>query len=975
MALCSLRDGREQEWGADRGVTGGPWKSIVEDTAGRLWIRSNDAVVARDPGGWAFHAVGSLSRLDSSRGALLVTTRGGQVLIPNYAGLTVCEGGDCRNYGVEGGLQRAEVITALEDREGSVWIGYSGHGLARWLGREQWRSFAEGEGLDNPGIWRIVRDASGGLWVGTSRGLYQGAESGGRWRFRRSDAVGELTVYGLAAEADGSLWIGTFQPGANGLVRYHPRTGEKEVYPLSQPLPRFAINELDRDGDGTVWVAGPRGVMRRTPGAHQLEPVPLPVDGAPVSAIRSTPQGLFVSSKNGLYIQQGRVRRLLTVADGLKDNFVLSLTIGPDGALWLGYFSPSGISRVEVKGDKVELRHFTTDDGLPGNVIYSQFFDARGRHWLGTDNGVAVLEGDRWVRYDTSDGLVWNDCNSHAYLAEADGTVWFGTSGGLARFHPADLAPAAPPKALITSVLRNDLPARDMDFDSATHSLALRFTMLSYQRQTARFRYRVGSDSSPWVYSQTREVRFAELPPGSYRFEVQGEAAPAVWSRPALLQFRIRPPWYRSAPAEVGWALMLGGVVWLAWRLFRQLAIREELEGAVAERTRDLAAATARAEQANRVKGEFLANMSHEMRTPLTGVIGVTQLALDASEQPEVVRHLKIVQLSAKGLLSLINDVLDFSKIEAGLMEVVRAPLAVRPFVADLCLMVQQEASLKGLLLKSVVDESAPEWVSADDTRLRQVLLNLVTNAIKFTARGTVTINVGCAAEQLSFAVADTGIGIPADKREVIFDAFRQADNSTSRRYGGTGLGLTISKKLVELMGGRISLESEPGRGSTFSFAMAAPAVAAPSEERPDAQEAPAESMKILVAEDHKVNQYLIVNLLRKLGHIPTVVENGVEALSALDRDTFDVVLMDIQMPEMDGLEAVRRIRLAEGRLGRHLPVVALTARAMAGDRELILAAGMDAYLEKPIQVEGLTAVLSHISSQIESCGSGRDRC
>ena len=164
--------------------------------------------------------------------------------------------------------------------------------------------------------------------------------------------------------------------------------------------------------------------------------MPLPVDGAPVSAIRSTPQGLFDSSKNGLYIQQGRVRRLLTVADGLKDNFVLSLTIGPDGALWLGYLSPSGISRVEVKGDKVELRHFTTDDGLPGNVIYSQFFNARGRHWLGTDNGVAVLEGDRWVRYDTSDGLVWNDCNSHAYLAEADGTVWFGTSAAWPVFIP-----------------------------------------------------------------------------------------------------------------------------------------------------------------------------------------------------------------------------------------------------------------------------------------------------------------------------------------------------------------------------------------------------------------------------------------------------------------------------------------------------------------------------------------------------------
>jgi signal transduction histidine kinase/CheY-like chemotaxis protein len=427
--------------------------------------------------------------------------------------------------------------------------------------------------------------------------------------------------------------------------------------------------------------------------------------------------------------------------------------------------------------------------------------------------------------------------------------------------------------------------------------------------------------------------------------------------------------------AEAGWSLMVGGLVWLAWRMFRQGAIREGLEAAVAERTRDLAAATARAEQASRFKGEFLANMSHEMRTPLNGVIGVTQLALDASAQPEVVRHLKIVQLSAKGLLSLINDILDFSKIESGLMEVVGAPFAVRPLVTDLCLMLQQEASHKGLLLRSAVDESVPEWVSADDNRLRQVLVNLVTNAIKFTATGTVTISVGWRAERLSFTVADTGIGIPADKRDVIFDAFRQADNSTSRRYGGSGLGLTISKKLVELMDGRISLESEPGRGSTFSFAIAAPVVESPSEEPPDAREKAAESMKILVAEDHKVNQYLIVNILRKLGHFPTIAENGVEALAALDRDTFDMVLMDIQMPEMDGLEAVRRIRLAEGPSGQHLPVVALTARAMAGDRELILTAGMDEYLEKPVQVEALAAVLSRISSQIELCRSGRDRC
>ena len=963
MALCSLQDGQEIEWGAGRGVSDGPWKSIVEDAAGRLWIRSGDGVLVRDPGSGAFHAVASLPQLDSSRNAPLITTRR-EVLIPNYSGLATCDAGGCRDFGVESGLQRSEVLTALEDREGSLWIGYSGHGLVRWLGRKQWQSFGETEGLGNPGIWRIVRDQAGSLWVGTSRGLYQGTENAGKWRFQRCDAIGELTVYGLAADSDGWLWIGTFQPGAKALVRYNPRTGEKQLYPPSQQPPRFAIDELECDRGGNVWVAGPRGVMRWTPGAKTIEPVPLPGDGAAVSAIRSTPQGLFVSSKNGLYIQQGQVHRLLTVADGLKDNFVLSLTVAPDGALWLGYFSASGITRVEVKENQVELRHFTTDNGLPGNVIYSQFFDASGRHWVGTDNGVAVLEGNRWIRYDTSDGLVWNDCNSHAFLAEADGTVWFGTSGGLARFHPTELVTPVLPTALVTSVLRNDLPVRDMDFDSHTHSLALRFSMLSYRRQTAMFRYRVGGNSSAWVYSQTREVRFAELPAGSYRFEVQGEAAPGVWSTPALLEFHIRPPWYRSTPAEVGWALLLGGLVWLAWRLFRQSAIRTELEAAVAERTCDLAAATARAEKASRFKGEFMANMSHEMRTPLNGVIGVTQLALQATNQPEVVRQLQIVQLSAKGLLSLINDILDFSQIESGRMEIVRAPFAVRPFVADLCLMMELEASRKGLAFESAVDPSTPEWVSADDTRLRQVLINLLANAIKFTAKGNVTVSVRGAPGQLLFSVADTGIGIPANKKEVIFDAFRQADNSTSRRYGGSGLGLTISRKLVHLMGGLISLESEPGSGSTFSFAIDAPAVAAPPPEPADSQEEPARAMKILVAEDNKVNQFLIEHILRKLGHAPVVVENGEKALSALGREKFHLVLMDIQMPEMDGLEATRRIRLAEEVSGEHLPVVAMTARAMEGDRESTLAAGMDEYLEKPLDVSKLVSVLSHISSR-----------
>jgi signal transduction histidine kinase/CheY-like chemotaxis protein/streptogramin lyase len=963
--VCSLRDGREREWAGDDGVTPGHWRSIAEDTAGRLWIRSDDKVLVRETAGAPFHAPPGFPALNSAHRSLLVPSRLGQMLIPYDAGLMICDGDDCRNYSVESGLRHTEVIAALEDREGSIWLGYSGHGLARWLGRNQWQGFAEDEGLADTAIWRIVRDATGGLWIGTSHGLFQGTRKGGGWRFRRSDAVGALTVYGLAAEPDGSLWVGTFQSQIHGLLRYYPQTGKKVIYPPSQLFPQFATYEISRDASGTIWVATPRGVMRLVPGGAKLEPVPLPIDGQPVFEVRTTQYGLFAANKKGLYIQQGTMRRLLTKADGLKDNTVQSIVIGPDGSLWIDYGSSSGITRVDLTGGKVKLHHFTVDDGLPSNVVYAQFFDARHRHWVATDSGVAVYEGDHWTHYDMSDGLIWDDCNEHADFAEPDGTVWFGTSAGLSRFHPAVQPRFILPATLITAVLRNDLATQETDFDSSIYSLGLRFTMLSYRRQNPTFRYRIGTDSGPWVQTQAREVRFAELPAGPYRFEVQGEVEPGVWSRPARLVLRIRAPWFLSWPCRVSLVFLLAGITWLWWRRreARQLQVRAELEVAVEERTRDLTAARARAEQASRVKSEFVANISHEMRTPLNAVIGFTHLALQMAAQPEVVEYLKNVHLSAKGLLDLINDVLDFSKMESGRIVIVPVAFALRPFIEEITSILKREASRKRLEMKSVVEDSKPGWVFADQGRLRQVLVNLLGNAIKFTSRGGVTLQVAHSANQLKFTVSDTGIGIPPEKQGIIFEAFQQADNSTSRRYGGTGLGLTISKKLVESMGGQLMLASEPGKGSTFWFAIQAPAAFPPPRVAQPLEEMPARPMRILVVEDNRVNQHLIQTLLRKRGHATSVAGNGVEALAAIERDSFDMVLMDIQMPEMDGLEAVRRIRESEVPVGLHLPVVAMTARAMAGDREAILAAGMDDYLEKPVQMERLDAVLRRVSS------------
>jgi signal transduction histidine kinase/ligand-binding sensor domain-containing protein/CheY-like chemotaxis protein len=943
------------------------WSSIIEDSSGQIWIRSPDRIMLREKPGGNFREI---ARLTATHNPLLTTTRRGEVLVPHSAGLAICTSYGCQNYGVESGLQNTELLTVDEDREGSFWIGYSGHGLARWLGREEWENFSELEGLSDSQIWRIVRDRRGDLWVGTNRGLFRGSTEAGRWKFHRSDILGAWTVYGLLADPDGSLWLGTFQSGLNGLVHYDPATGRKTVYPPPHPVPEFAISGLSQDASGSIWVTTRDKVFKLNPGSRQMEDVSLPGTDATVHGILHQGGALYISGRNGLYIQRDGVGRLFTVADGLKDNAIQSVAVGPEGEIWIAYYAPLGLSRLDLNGGhwntgKVRLRHFSVSEGLPSNVVYSQFFDARGRHWIGTDNGAAIFDGRRWIRYDTLDGLVWNDCNAGAYLAEPDGAVWIGTSAGMSRYFPSPQFPPPVPSSLITAVMRNDAPASGTDFDSNTHSLALRFTMLSYHRANPLFRYRLGSNR-PWIQTQEREVHFAELPPGAYHFEVQGATGPNTWSHPATRDFQIRPPWYLAPGFVFGAPAAFMGLIWLGWRRREKMQrkIRENLEAAVLERTRSLAAAMARAEQESRFKGEFLANMSHEMRTPLTGVLGITKLALELSNQPEVIRHLTTVQFSANVLLSLINDVLDLAKIEAGMLNIAPVAFSPRVLLEETLLMLEAEAKNKGLELELAVDSTVPEWVLADDCRLRQILINLIGNALKFTQNGSVKVSVRHDGSKLHCSVSDTGIGIAPAKQALIFEAFRQADSSTSRSYGGSGLGLAISRNLVDAMGGSIGVQSEPGRGSTFSFDILAPKTAPPrtTAEKPQPQaNSPGRPLRILVAEDNKVNQHLITALLRKHGHHLVIANNGQEAVAACARERFDLVLMDIQMPEMDGIQAVKLIRKAEAAAGNRVPVVAVTARALPGDREEMLNAGMDDYLEKPIPMDRLEAILSRL--------------
>lgn len=854
QALCRTTGlGEVESFSTEAGLPRDEYTGIQLLRDDTLYLRSASRLLRLAPGTTRWQALTTPFSLQGPPFLALGSAQ--DLLVPTASGLArLSPNGSLWDlFGEEQGIPGDRLSALLEDHEHSLWLGFLGDGMKRWLGYREWEAYTKRDGLRSDSVWSILRDHQGVLWAATEAGLHRFDAASKRWQpFGTPGSALQSAIYSLTLGEGSRLYAMSL---AQGLLEIDTRTLQSRLWGKPPGVRRNYHIHIDQHPArrGQLWLGTAEGLYTAQPSQpSRWQIVELPDTGSPntVFTIHQDHRGrLWAATNHGVAYTTDETAQhwtRLTKNDGLLSNSVWYAKETRPGEFWLGYLESKGASRLKFspqtgQPEWMHVAETLLDRGPPEFVTYFNGLDKSGLHWLGTDRGVFVAgPGASRIRHFTDeDGLIWNDCNSNAFFADSDGSVWIGTSRGLAHFMPKwNLFPDPPTLRLrrlqigdqtwdqprLADASRWSVPATNRSVEWEVSPVSFRF------ESRLLFRFRPHSTDGKWITQKSNIMFWEQLPPGQHILEAQVRIERLPWSAsltlPLSVQATFWESWLGRTTLSLGVLFASALAVVSLWRIRNQrlLAERATLTQAVQSRTQEIQKLLSEAQEANQLKSQFLANMSHEIRTPMNGVLGMLQLIEKGSLEEGQREYVGLAKTSAESLLNLLNEILDLSKVESGQVHLEILPFHLGELLRGTAGLLEANATKKGLRLELEITPAAEHEVLGDPLRLKQVLFNLLGNAIKFTESGRVCLSVLVSGENyFEFRVSDEGIGIPPEKQQYIFDAFRQADGSTTRRYGGTGLGLAISQRLLHLMGGQIAVESAPGQGSQFYFRISLP--------------------------------------------------------------------------------------------------------------------------------------------------------
>lgn len=1016
---------------------------IIKDKEGNLWIGTNGEGLTNfdpktkcltQPGSEKFSVKRISSLYESNTGSIWIGTRGEGLyqFDPKTKRYTHYKN-DSRPHS----LSNNDILSAYEDKAGVLWIGTYGGGLNKFDRLTQCFTLYthcadDKNSLSHNEILFLYLDHKDILWIGTNGDGLNKLERNNEnakfkhYKFDNSNphSLSDNWVRVIYEDRSGALWVGTENGGLNKFDRNTQRFTRYQHAPNNpESLSHNDVRVIFEDSSGNFWIGTNGGGLSRFDRKKENFTHYQHDGNNPLSLSHNRVRYMYEDSSGEIWIgTDGGLNKLIDSNKGhfksyqhepsnpksLTNNRVRCIYESENGDLWIGTLG-GGLNRMIDKENGI-FESYQEKDGLPNNIVYGILEDKQDNLWISTNYGLSRFtpKTKTFKNYNVDDGLQSNEFTSMAYcMNERTGEMFFGGMEGFNSFFPENIKDDPyKPQIVITGffISNKPVPIQRLNPDSPlrkpineTESLTLTYKQNVFSFEFAalhyasprrnKYKYKLEGWDNDWTEtgSKNRRATYTNLPAGNYTFKVIGSNKDGIWNEKGTsIKVKIMPPPWKTWWAYTFYCLaLIGLVLWFVWTQRKKLAN----ERALAERLKQL----------DRLKDEFLSNTSHELRTPLNGIIGIAGSLIDGTAgklPPEASVNLSMILASGKRLSNLVNDILDFSRLKNRTIELHKKPVDIRTLTDIVITIFRTLINKKKLELVNNIPKDIP-LVEADESRLQQIMYNLVGNAIKFTESGTVKVFAEVKDDTVYLKVADAGIGIPEERFESIFESFEQVEGSTSRSYGGTGLGLAITKQLVELHGGKIWVESTVGKGSTFTLTLhviyeeiveeikpAPPAVLESFEaykswkEQVDIIDIKKKGeFNILVVDDDFVNRQLIYNILSMQNYAVFEASSGIEALNALESGGhFDLILLDIMMPRMSGYEVCQKIR--ERWAPNELPIIFLTAKNQEKDLVDAFSSGGNDFISKPVsKAELMARVKTHLklkNAQIQLIQSER---